>query len=73
MEKGWQDALTWNDSIWLRVINNTKGCSDRIIRKQIVARQRLNPSAFKEVGVYEKGKIRPILINKQSVENNRGA
>ena len=24
-------------------------------------------------GGYEKGKIRPILINKQSVENNRGA
>lgn len=42
------------------VINNTKGCSNRFIRKQIVARQRLNPSAFKEVWVYEKGKIRPI-------------
>lgn len=55
------------------VINNTKGCSDRIIRKQTVARQRLNPSAFKEVWVYEKGKIRPILINRLSVENNRGA
>lgn len=55
------------------VINNTKGCSDRFIRKQIVARQRLNPSAFKEVWVYEKGKIRPILINRQFVKNNRGA
>lgn len=42
------------------VINNTKGCSDRFIRKQIVTRQRLNPSAFKEVWVYEKGEIRPI-------------
>lgn len=61
MEKGWQDALTWNDSIWLRVINNTKGCSDRIIRKQIVARQRLNPSAFKEVGGVRKRKNKAYL------------
>ena len=43
------------------IINNTNGCSDRFIRKQIVARQKKSPSGIKEVWVYEKGKIRPLL------------
>lgn len=43
------------------IINNTNGCSDRFIRKQIVARQKTSPSGIKEVWVYERGKIRPLL------------
>ena len=43
------------------ILNNTNGCSDRFIRKQIVARQKTSPSGIKEVWVYEKGKIRPLL------------
>lgn len=45
------------------VINNTKGCSDRFIRKQIIARQRQSPNAIKEVWIYESGEVRPFLIN----------
>lgn len=54
------------------VINNTKGCTDRFIRKQIISRQRLTPTGIKEVWVYEKGEIRPILINHKFLKNNRG-
>lgn len=39
------------------VINNTKGCSDRFIRKNIIARTNINAD-IQEVWVYEKGKIR---------------
>lgn len=40
------------------VIDNTKGCSDRFIRKAIMARMNKSPNAFSEVWIYEKGKIR---------------
>lgn len=50
------------------VINNTKGCSDRFIRKQIIARQRMVPGGIKEVWLYEKGKIRPFLINEKFIK-----
>lgn len=43
------------------VINNTNGCSDRFIRKQIITRQKVSPSGIREVWIYEKGKIRPLL------------
>ena len=39
------------------VINNTKGCSDRFIRKNIIARTNVNAD-IREVWVYEKGKTR---------------
>ncbi|OFP41090.1 hypothetical protein HMPREF2992_03685 [Prevotella sp. HMSC069G02] len=42
------------------VINNTKGCSDRFIRKNIIARTNINAD-IQEVWVYEKGKIRPFF------------
>ena len=45
------------------IINNTKGCSDRFIRKQIVSRQKVSPNGIKEVWIYEKGRIRPFLRN----------
>lgn len=40
------------------VINNTKGCSDRYIRKAIVARLRFPEIKVSEVWVYEKGNVR---------------
>ena len=42
------------------VINNIKGCSDRFICKNIIARTNVNTD-IQEVWVYEKGKIRPFL------------
>lgn len=54
------------------VINNSKGCSDRFIRKQIVSRQRFNNASIKEVWIYEKGEIRPLLKNGTFIKNNRG-
>ena len=40
------------------VINNTKGCSDRFIRKQVMARIKLPGQDVQEVWIYEKGKTR---------------
>ena len=40
------------------VINNTKGCSDRFIRKAVMARLHLPGQDLKEVWIYEKGSIR---------------
>lgn len=40
------------------VINNTKGCSDRFIRKAIMARIHLPAQEVNEVWVYEKGNVR---------------
>lgn len=40
------------------VIDNTKGCSDRYIRKAIIARSNLRGQDVKEVWIYEKGNIR---------------
>ena len=55
------------------IINNTKGCSDRHIRRLIIARQH-DPHAprMDEIWLYEKGKIR--LFYKQGVfyKNNGG-
>lgn len=42
------------------VINNIKGCSDRFICKNIIARRNVNTD-IQEVWVYEKGKIRPFF------------
>lgn len=45
------------------VIKNTKGCSDRFLRKQIMARKNVTPNAIKDVWIYENGNIRPFLVN----------
>ena len=42
------------------VINNIKGCSDRFICKNIIARTNVNTD-IQEGWVYEKGKIRPFF------------
>lgn len=44
------------------IINNTKGCSARFIRKMIVARQHTG-NILSDVWVYEKGAIQQILNN----------
>ena len=44
------------------VINNTKGCSDRFIRKAVMARIHLPGQEVNEVWIYEKGNVR--LFNK---------
>ena len=45
------------------VIKNTKGCSDRFLRKQIMARKNVTPNAIKDVWIYENGNIRAFLVN----------
>lgn len=40
------------------VINNTKGCSDRFIRKAVMARIHLPGQEVNEVWIYEKGNVR---------------
>ena len=40
------------------VINNTKGCSDRFIRKAVMARIHLPGQEVNEVWIYEKGDVR---------------
>ena len=40
------------------VINNTKGCSDRFIRKAVLARIHLPEQKVNEVWIYEKGNVR---------------
>ena len=40
------------------VINNTKGCSDRFIRKAVLARIHLPGQEVNEVWIYEKGNVR---------------
>lgn len=40
------------------VINNTKGCSDRYIRKQVMARIKLPGQNINEIWLYEKGRVR---------------
>lgn len=42
------------------IIDNSKGASDRYIRKCIMAKKRL--STIEEVWIYEKGKIRPFFL-----------
>ena len=40
------------------IINNTKGCSDRFIRKAVMARIHLPGQEVNEVWIYEKGNVR---------------
>ncbi len=47
------------------VINNTKGCSDRFIRKAIMARVHLPGQQVDEVWIYEKGNVRLFYKDKQ--------
>lgn len=51
------------------VINNTKGCSDRFIRKNIIARRNVKAD-IREVWVYEKGKMRLMFKDGIFVNNN---
>lgn len=44
------------------IINNTHGCSDRFIRKQIIARQHQG-DVLEEVWLYENGNVRPFLVD----------
>ncbi len=43
------------------IIDNTKGCSHRFIRKLIVARQKESKNPITEVWVYEKGNLTAVL------------
>lgn len=54
------------------VINNTKGCADRFIRKQIMARINLPGQAVDEVWIYEKGKVRLFYKDGIFYKNNGG-
>ncbi|WP_315352449.1 hypothetical protein [Phocaeicola abscessus] len=47
------------------IIDNSKGCSDRFIRKAITYRTNTDPESIKEVWLYEKGKVR--LFYKEGV------
>ncbi len=40
------------------IVDNTKGCSDRFIRKMLKARLNTHPNAIKELWIYEKGCVR---------------
>lgn len=40
------------------VIDNTNRCSDRFIRKAVMARKNLKNNKLEEVWIYEKGNIR---------------
>ena len=52
------------------IINNTKGCSDRYLRRQIADRLNIN-MAIAEVWVYEKGKKRLIFKDGKFYKDNR--
>ena len=52
------------------IINNTKGCSDRYLRRQIADRLNIN-MAIAEVWVYEKGKKRLIFKEGIFYKDNR--
>ena len=52
------------------IINNTKGCSDRYLRRQIADRLNINMS-IAEVWVYEKGKKRLFFKDGLFYKNNR--
>ena len=52
------------------VIDNTRGCSDRFIRKSLLARMKQAPDAFKEVWIYEKGKVRLFFKEGDFYKNN---
>lgn len=45
------------------IVDNTRGCSHRFIRKMIVARQNENNLPISEVWIYEKGSLIPFLID----------
>jgi hypothetical protein len=52
------------------IINNTKGCSDRYLRRQIADRLNIN-MPIAEVWVYEKGKKRLFFKDGLFYKNNR--
>ena len=52
------------------IINNTKGCSDRYLRRQIQDRLNINMSIV-EVWVYEKGRVRLIFKDGSYHKDNR--
>ena len=54
------------------IINNTKGCSDRYIRRQIVDRLNINMT-IKEIWTYEKGCKRLIFKEGKFYKDNREA
>ena len=53
------------------IINNTNGCSDRYIRKNIIDRKHTG-TAIDEVWLYEKGKIRLFYKDGKFYKNNGG-
>lgn len=53
------------------IIDNTKGCSDRYIRKHILARIHAG-TTIDEVWLYEKGKMRLFYIDGIFHKNNGG-
>lgn len=54
------------------IIDNTKGCSERFIRKQIMARIHLPAQVIDEVWIYEKGKVRLFYKDGTFYKNNGG-
>lgn len=54
------------------IIDNTKGCSERFIRKQIMARIHLPKQAIDEVWIYEKGNVRLFYKDGTFYKNNGG-
>lgn len=54
------------------IINNTKGCGDRYIRKMIKARCNVN-GQIDEVWLYEKGNVRLFYKEGKFYKNNREA
>lgn len=53
------------------IIDNTRGCSDRYLRKMIMARLNIN-TRIDEVWIYEKGKIRLFYKDGKFHKNNGG-
>ena len=54
------------------IIDNTKGCSERFIRKQIMARIHLPKQSIEEVWIYEKGNVRLFYKDGTFYKNNGG-
>ena len=59
-------------SLLVLIIDNTKGCSERFIRKQIMARIHLPKQAIDEVWIYEKGNVRLFYKDGTFYKNNGG-
>ena len=52
------------------IVNNTKGCSDRYLRRQIIDRLNIH-MPIKEIWVYEKGYLRLIFKEGKFYKDNR--